>query len=176
MSRRPLTNLNGCGTGPLSPPPALTRAIAALLIVLPVALAAAGCKHETPAQQAQQISAKENTDVAACEQRIRQVVKDPARADQLVALLSDLQTLVRDGAATAKDDRAKLAALNANYAATRGDYQSLLTGQEAQRAALFTRALTLRQRMAALVTDAEWDELKHDRVKTFDAMLAELKS
>jgi len=151
--------------------------LAAICAVATLSLALlAGCKHETPAQQEQQIASRETSDVAASEKRIREVVHDSGRADQLVALLSELQKVVQNGAASAKEHRAAYAALNANYSATRTDYQSLFARQDARRDALLNKVVTIREQMAALLTDEEWEQLKHDRIKTFDAMLAELRS
>jgi hypothetical protein len=159
---------------------ASVRSIAAVAVALSVlsllALSAGGCKHETPAEKEQKITTDERQAVAAFEQRVRQIVKDPERANEIVAQLSNLQVLVHNLAASMNDERAQLAALNANYAATRADYQTLLARQDAQRDELIRTALAIRQQMAALMTDAEWDELKRERVKTFDAMLARYQS
>src|SRR5262245_19331180 len=124
-----------------------TYGFIAAALVAPAAFQA-GCKHETPAQEAQKIAARESADVKQAEERIRQVVQDPARANQLVALLSELQNLVGDTAARTKDERAKAAALNANYAATRADYQALFGRQDALRERSLDRALAIREQMA----------------------------
>jgi hypothetical protein len=133
----------------------------------------AGCKHETPAQQSEQLQAEENSDVTNYEDKIRSVVKDPARADKLVSILTNLQALVHDTAFAAKDNRHRIEALNSTYAATRGDYDALFARQDAINQAFFKNALDLRQQMAANMTDEEWEQLKPERVKAFEAVMSQ---
>jgi hypothetical protein len=136
---------------------------------------AAGCKsHESPAEQSQQLQAQENADVAQYQDQIRKIVKDPARADQLIAILSDVQKLVHETDAVVREDRAKIAALNANYNSTREDYEAVFAEQDTVHQAFFTKDLSLREQMAGLMTDDEWAQLKHARIKTLEAMMHEL--
>jgi len=142
-------------------------AVAFALAVLGVA----GCssKHLTPEQKAQ-------AEVEACEAQIRKVVADPARAEQLVALTNQLQQQMRESVAVAKGYRAKLAVLNANYEATRQDYEALFRQQEAQREALVRKVAALRERMAALTTDAEWQQVDKASQRMLNADLQDLVS
>jgi hypothetical protein len=149
----------------------LSLYIAAALAVAGAGLA--GCKsHETPAQQAQ---IQSEDDMASYQARIRKVVQDTDRANQLVATAADFQTLVQDSAATMKAYRARVALLNANYNATRADYEALFTQQDADQHAFAQRALAIRERMTELTTDSEWEQLKDVRVKTLDAQLQEMQ-
>jgi hypothetical protein len=149
-------------------PPWLAAAVA-----LALALAAVtGCssKHAlTPEQQAQ-------ADVAAYEAQVRKIVPDPARADQLVTLTNEFQQLVAESIASVKGYRAKVAALNSNYEAARAEYDTLFSQQDAAREAFIKKAGALRERMAGLTTDSEWEELKKARLRTLDADLRELLS
>ena len=134
--------------------------------------AAAGCssKHElTPEQQAQ-------ADVTAYEVEIRKIIPDPARADQLVALTKEFQQLADESIAAIKSYRAKVAALNSNYDATRQDYETLFSAQDASRETFIKKAGALRERMAVFTTDAEWEALKKARLRALDADLEELLS
>jgi hypothetical protein len=141
------------------------------VISLTLALAAAaGCSSKrdlTPEQRTQ-------ADVAAYEQEIRKVVPDPARADRLTALTNEFQQLVNESLASVKSYRAKVAALNSNYDATRADYETLFREQDASREAFLKKAGALRERMAVFTNDSEWEELKKARLRTLDADLREL--
>jgi hypothetical protein len=143
------------------------------VIALTLALAAiASCSAKrglTPEQQAQ-------ADVAAYEAQIHRIVPDPARADQLVALTNEFQQLATESIANVKSYRAKAAALNTDYDATRQDYEALFSQQDASREAFIKKAGALRERMAALTIDSEWEELKKARLRLLDADLEELLS
>ena len=145
-------------------------AVAALALALALA-AVAGCssKHLTPEQQAQ-------ADVEAYEAQIRKVVADPARADQLVALTNEFQQQMRESAAILRDYRAKVAALNSNYEATREDFEVLFSQQDAHREALLREVAALREQIAAIMTDSEWEELKKANQRMLDADVQDLVS
>jgi len=72
---------------------------------------------------------------------------------------------VRETAVQDSVGLAELAALNANFSATRAAYDSTFAHAHAQRAAMLAKLISLRVKMAALTTDAEWDQLKKDRLK-----------
>jgi septal ring factor EnvC (AmiA/AmiB activator) len=114
--------------------------------------------------------------MAAYEAQIRNIIRDPARADQLVALTKEFQQVATDSIATIKSYRAKVAALNSNYDATREDYETLFNDQDARREAFIKKAVAIRQRMAVYTTDAEWEALKKARLRALDADLQELLS
>jgi len=123
------------------------------------------CSHKptlTPEQQA-------SANVAAYEERIRKIVPDPACADNLVALTNEFQQLVQESIPKAKQYRAQIATLNSNYDATRAQYEALFNEQDAARQAFQKQAGALRDRMAALTTDAEWDQLRKARLAALDA-------
>jgi hypothetical protein len=138
-----------------------------------LALAAgASCSSKPPLTPEQQVQA----DVAAYEMEIRKIVPDQARADQLVALTNEFQQLAKDSIANASDYRAKAAALNSSYEATRADYEALFSQQDANREGFVRKGLALRERMAALTTDSEWERLRKARLRALDADLQELLS
>lgn len=138
-------------------------------VALALAFVVAGCfaKHLTPEQQAQ-------TDFDAYEAQVRKAVADPARADQLIALTNEFRQQVRQSADLLGGYPAKVAALDASYGATRKDYEALLSEQDARREALLKKFGALRERMAALTTDAEWEALKKARLRTLEAYLQDL--
>jgi len=135
-------------------------------------VAGVGCSSKpkptpTPEQQAQ-------ADVTEYEALIRKVVADSARADKLVALTNEFQTLVKQGVASIKDYRARVAALDSNYEAPRADYEALFSQQEAARDAFLKKATAIREQAASLTTDAEWEQLKKSRLRVLDTDLEEL--
>lgn len=143
-----------------------------LRVALALALVAVGgcsSKPLTPEQQAQE-------DLKAYEAQVRKVVADPTRADQLVALANEFQQHVRQSADILGDYPAKVAALDADYEATRKDYEVLFSEQNARREELLKKFGALRERMTALTTDAEWEELKKARLRTLEAYLQDLVS
>ena len=145
----------------------------ATLLQLTLTLAvAAGCSSKPPLTPEQQAQA----DVAAYEAEVRKIVPDTARADQLIALTNEFQQLAKENIANASAYRAKAATLSSNYAATRADYEALFSQQDANREVFLRKALALRERMAALTTDSEWERLKKARLRALDADLQELLS
>jgi len=145
---------------------AYTLSLVAIAMVLNVSV---GCKHETPPQQAQ----AESRDY---EKRVREVVKDPAKADQLIALTEQLQDNVRQARGQFEGYRAELAGLNANYNATRTDFDALFKKEDAARDALMKNVIDVRTRMGALATDQEWAELRKYGAKVLNADLKDLAS
>ena len=132
--------------------------------------AAAGCSSKqalTPQQQAQ-------ADLADYEAQIRRIIPDPARADQLVALTNQFQELAQASIESVNDYRAKVTALNTNYEATRADYETLFSEQDAAREAFFEKAGALRERMVVFTSDAEWEQLKAVHLKLLEADLQQL--
>jgi len=144
------------------------RVVVCLLLAL---IAATGCssKSLTPEQEAQ-------ADLSACDAQIRKVVADPARADQLVALTDEFNKLGWQSIASVTEYRARVAALNSDYDATREDFEALISKQDAVREAFLKKALALREQMTALTTDAEWEQLKSARLGALENGLKQLGS
>ena len=141
-----------------------------LFMLLATTLAAAtGCssKSLTPEQQAQ-------ADLSACDAQIRKVVADPARADKLVALTDEFSKLGWQSIASINAYRAKVAALNSNYDATREEFEALFRAQDAVRTDFLKKALTLREQISAITTDAEWEQLKSARLRALENSLLQL--
>ena len=147
-----------------------SRKFAAVLGLAFTLVMAGGCSSKpalTPEQQAQ-------ADLTEYEAELRKVISDPARADKLMALTNEFQKLMQDTVTHVSGYRAKAAALNSNYEATRADYESLFSEQDAARETFMQKATALREQMAALTTDAEWAQLKKARLRALDADLQEL--
>ena len=132
-------------------------------------LTACSSKHLTTEQ-------REQAEVQAYEAQIRKVVADPARADHLVALTNEFQHQAEKSVAIFREYRAKMAALNSNYEATREQFQALLSQQDAHRELWARKVTELREQMAASTTDSEWEKLKKARLRIFEADLHDLAS
>src|SRR4051794_2164137 len=99
----------------------MTRRRSALLVLWAIAIVAVagaaalqGCAHEDKSPQA-----KAQVDVAAYQKRVREVVKDPARADQVITLVDELQGQFEQLRANLVQSRSDLAKLDADYYAKR---------------------------------------------------------
>lgn len=147
----------------------LSLRVAGTLILVLAALAGCSSKHPTAEQ-------RERAEVQAYEAQIRKVVADPARADQLVALTNEFQQQAGKSVAIYRDYRAKVAALNSNYEATREQFQAVFSQQDAHRELWTKKVTALREQMAALTTDLEWEKLKKARLRIFEADLQDLAS
>jgi len=140
-----------------------------LCAVAIVAAAVQGCSHKakSPRQQA-------DADYLAYQKKIREVVKDPARADQMVALADEMQQQVDQVRARLVQNRAKLAALNSNYNGTRADFDAFFKQDDADREALMSKAVSVRVRIGKLLTESEWQQLHKYGAETLSADLKEL--
>jgi septal ring factor EnvC (AmiA/AmiB activator) len=148
--------------------------VAAALIASAVVGGAAlqGCAHnktKSPQQQAQ-------ADYRAYQQRVREVVKDPARADQVIALTDELRREIDEVYTKLAQSRAQLETLNANYNATRADYDAFLKQQDAERQALTDKAISVRVEIGKLLTESEWKTLRKYGVEAVDSGLKALAS
>jgi hypothetical protein len=150
----------------------LTRGLHVVMALAAALIAASGCSSK-PTVTAEQ---RAQADLAAYEMQIRNVVQDPARANRLVTLADEFNKLAWQSIARVNDYRARVAALNSNYEATREDYQALLTQQNAVSEVFVEKAFALREQMAALTTDAEWEELTKARLPVLETALQELLS
>ena len=142
----------------------------AIVAALAGGVAIQGCAKPKPPQQQAKI------DFAAYQKRIREVVKDPARADQVIALADDLQQQVDQLRAKLVKSRAELAALNANYNAKRADFDAFFKEQDAGRLALIDKVISVRTQISKLLTESEWESLHKYGVEALDADLKELAS
>ena len=155
-----MTALHRCGS---------TRGVVMLLVLALNAVPGCSSKPLTPEEQAQ-------ADLSACHAQIRKVVADTARADQLIALTDELNTLGWQSIAHVNQYRAKVAALNSNYDATREDFEALIKEQDVVRETFLRKALALREQMSTLTTDAEWEQLKSARLRALENGLNQLGS
>ncbi|HEX4797248.1 MAG TPA: hypothetical protein VH370_25870 [Humisphaera sp.] len=146
--------------------PFVVRAGAMIAAILSLAV---GCKHETPPQQAQQ-------EFHDYQERIREVIKDPDRAQQMIELTDDLQRQVNQLRVQLANSRAELAAMDANYNTTRAEFEAVFRQQDADRQVLIDKAISARAQMSKLLTESEWKSLHDIGLETLDADLKALAS
>jgi len=148
--------------------------LAAAMLVFAAAGGAAiqGCAHgktKSPEQHAE-------AEYSAYQRRVREVVKDPARADQVIALTDELRREIDEVYTKLAQSRGQLQTLNANYNATRADYDALLKQQDAERQVLMDKAISVRVEIGKLLTESEWKSLRKYGVETVDSGLKALAS
>jgi capsule polysaccharide export protein KpsE/RkpR len=104
---------------------------------------------------------------------IREVIDDPARAAEAIALVNalpdELSALRRDVA----DRKRRARQLNADYDASRADFEALAEQFNRERRAGRQRVLDEHREFLALVTPEEWAEISKAHTK---AMKATIKS
>jgi len=125
------------------------------------------CAHKPPPTFQESVE----SDIASFQTRVREVVKDPDRAEKLIGLASDYRQLVLDQGAAVKVYKASLQTLNANYAATRAEFEALFQQRTPERAAFASKVIDLRGKIAAVCTDSEWGSLKGARMELLDNFL-----
>jgi hypothetical protein len=133
-----------------------------LALVLGVA-----CAHKPPPTLQETIEA----DVSAYQARVREVVKDPSRAEKLVGLSGDFRQLVLERAAALKAYKTSIQTMNSNHGATRAEFDSLLNQQGPERLEFYRKVISLRAQMAEACTDSEWEDIKSARMQLLDDVL-----
>ena len=102
-------------------------------------------------------------------------MKDSVRAEKIVAITNEFQATVATVAAQDSALQAAVAVLNADYGATRAQYESLHARARVAREGFAVKLTSLREQMAAIATNEEWEQLKKVRVTTLDAELSAME-
>lgn len=90
---------------------------------------------------------------------IDRTVKDPAKAQQVKAIVNDVVEELRSSREQARASHRRLYELNANYAATPEEFTKALDDASNQRMQSATKILALRFKMKDLMTGEEWKAL-----------------
>jgi hypothetical protein len=130
-------------------------------------VSATGC-HSKPEPAPSQVVAQ---DLTAFRAEIRKVVKDSSRAERLIDITNEFARTVGVMVDQDKATAAMLDSLNADYHATRAQYDAVVARITAERHAGAQQLVSLRGQMAVGVTDAEWDQLRSVRVRLLGAEL-----
>ena len=124
----------------------------ALLLIGVLAIGIAGCKSLTPEES----TAAGFNEVKAS---VKTVVEDPARAEQLLALIAEFEKDLDQHREEAKLLGAVLLALNADYNATREDMEHAYDAYEREAEAIGQTIIKAIRDMKALTTPEEWTQI-----------------
>lgn len=132
--------------------PLYPRTIFIILIGSLIASCASQKSAPDPARIAEEIaqSRAEELDL------VRSAISDPGRAETFVGLLAERDRLLDRVAAEVGEHRDRMAALNADYAAERSDFEALLADYNRRRAAAQTEFVDLITGMKQSTTADEW--------------------
>ncbi len=134
-----------------------------------LSLSACSKKPElSPSQTAQH-------DMTQFQSEIRKIVTDSARADSLVAMTNEFQRIIAGVASRDSAASARIGVLTRDYGSTRAQFDSVFSASAAERATVVPELAALRSRMAAMATNAEWQQLKNARLKLSEAEVQALE-
>lgn len=107
---------------------------------------------------------------------IREVIDDPARAAEAIALVNalsdELSALRRDVA----DRKRRARQLNADYDASRADFEALAEQLDRERRSNRQRVLDEHREFLALVTPEEWAEISKAHTKAMKATIKTMQA
>ena len=98
---------------------------------------------------------------------VRERVSDAGRREQLLALVSELETVARDQRVALDTFSEKLQRLNAGEDTTRPELQNSIAGFVAEQRARRGHAIDVHLKMASLTDDAEWNAIVDAEKKAF---------
>lgn len=126
-----------------------------VLRILAVLLVLTGCSHEP------ETSTLESAKGAFDELRVavREEIKDPARADEAVKIVDQLEQLMVEATEARKAHEIRLQALIRNYDASEEDFKAAFREFNEKKSRRQARLLLLDQRARSLTTAEEWKAL-----------------
>lgn len=130
------------------------------LLLTFIILSATGCAKQAP--DPVKLRADETTLVQA-------TVVDPARAEQLLALLDERDSLIEETTAMLQQYRRELKAVNADYDASREITIEMVDQYNHDRAQKQLRFIELISQMKAATTAAEWQVIAEFQLDNFKA-------
>jgi hypothetical protein len=136
------------------------RAIASLTVIA-MALMACGGKTPVSTLEMEQSAFDDLAD------EVRAIVKDPNRTDEVLALVEQFEQEFAAFSALLADQRVETRALNANYDATREEFDDFLAANQERMTAARERVTDAHLALITATTPEEWDSL---RKATSDAM------
>lgn len=132
--------------------------VAAVIIVF-------GCASGSKSLDPEAVQAK----VAASEARYRDLVQktivDTDRARAFVGLLDERETLIEAQAHAVREYTEALTVLNADYDASRSDFERVVLTYNSERRVAHSRFVDLTSRMKDTTTDDEWKKLSKFELK-----------
>ena len=131
----------------------------------PLLLLLAGC--DLPSQAPDPVKIQRQVEVYRQQELelVSATIEDADRADQFRILIAERDALIARSTDDINGFRERMAALNADYHAERGAFDSLLAEYNARRAARQAEFVDLMGRMKAQTTAAEWKEIAKFQAK-----------
>jgi hypothetical protein len=126
------------------------------LLLLGLCLAACAGKEDKVASPGDPLSEE-------MRQEIMTIVSDPDRAEQAVELSNELRAVFAEGLAHAERSLREFHALNLDYDTSEAEFRTFFQKFNVETLTRQQKALEIDNRMKAVMTPAEWDELNSAR-------------
>jgi len=133
----------------------MNRALLNILRILAVLLVLTGCSHEPKTSSF--VSAKGAFD--ELRDAVRDEIKEPARADEVVGVVDQMEQLMIEGTEARQAHDIRLQALVRNYDASEEDFKAAFHEFNEKKSSRQDRLLLLDQRARSLTTAREWKAL-----------------
>lgn len=99
---------------------------------------------------------------------VRETVADSERAERLLTLLDERDRLIAESTRAIRDHRERVARLNADYHASREQFDALFADYNEQRSRMQLRFVGVIDRMKAETKAAEWKVIARYQLKNLD--------
>jgi hypothetical protein len=143
----------------------MNRAWFSVMRILLVLLVLTGCSHEPkPSTLMSAKGALDDLRVA-----VRDEIKDPARATEVVGLVDQMEQLMIEGTEARKAHKVRLRSLIENYDASEEDYRAAFREFNEKKIGRQDRLLVIDQRARSLTTDKEWKAIVKVGVRALKA-------
>jgi DNA-binding transcriptional regulator YbjK len=139
------------------------------ILITIIALFTAGCARTSPIDK--EVGTFDNLRT-----NVQDVVADPERAEQSLALVDELQQVFDDIKDSRIERRDRIRALNADYDAPRADFEALLAEIGSERVASQERVSQIHRRLFDVINNEEWTELAKSRDKSMNAAIKAMQS
>ena len=107
---------------------------------------------------------------------LRSVIKDPARSEQALAIVDDLQLTFSALRDHLFDRRVKVAKINADYDASREDAIAILNEIQDEMASNQQQISMLHRQLAKVTTSREWSKLAKTKSATMNAAIDSIRA
>jgi hypothetical protein len=139
------------------------------VLIAIIALFTVGCAKMSPIDKEVGTFDKLRTNV-------QEVVADPERAEQSLALVDELQREFDDIKELRLERKKRIKALNADYDASRAEFDTLLDGIAQDRLANQERVSQTYRQLLEVITTEEWAKLAKSRNKAMQAAIKALQA
>ena len=148
---------------------ATSRLPAFCILITIIAFFTAGCAGKSPIDK--EVDAFDNLRT-----NVQDVVADPERAEQSLVLVDELQREFDDIKELRFERKKQIKALNADYDASRAEFETLLDGIAQDRLANQERVSQTYRQLLEVITTEEWAKLAKSRNKAMQATIKALQA